>query len=41
VDALLATYLVGVVRSGSGTLALIARRKLGEIAVIITLPVMA
>jgi len=33
------TYLVGVVGSGGSTLALLARGELGEIAVVVTLPV--
>lgn len=31
-------YLVGLVRSGRGLLALLARGKLGQVAVVVTLP---
>ena len=33
------TNLVGVVRSGGGRLALVARGELGEVTVVVTLPV--
>lgn len=38
--AIFSPYLVGLVGSGSGGLALLARGELGEVTVVVTLPIM-